>query len=392
MSRPFSRSLATLELEGRRFRSLIVIAATLLLTAWGMWFFGSRVAVYAVSDEARLEVDRATSPVVTPVAGRVVSTALTMGRTVSAGDMLVELDIRAQSLEVGEERARISGLGPQITRLTAEIAGQQEGRRDDLDASRAAKAEAQARHDEAEAVADLALDNEQRLAKLAAQGLIGQADLIRAQSERKQKQAAAEMFRLASQRIDAEQQRKDTERRIEIERLQREVAHLRGQVTTGTAAVERLQHEGSLRRITAPVSGTLAEVSTIRVGGVLRPGDTVATVIPSGALRIVAGFLPAEAFGRVHPGQPARLRLEGFPFTQYGSIHATVSNVASELRDGRVRVELDLSGAPTSVPLQHGLPGTIEVEVEKISPASLVLRAAGRRANPKPPAAPLQQP
>jgi membrane fusion protein (multidrug efflux system) len=31
------------------------------------------------------------------------------------------------------------------------------------------------------------------------------------------------------------------------------------------------------------------------------------------------------------------------------------------------------------VPMQHGLPGTIEVEVERISPAALVLRAVGRR-------------
>jgi membrane fusion protein (multidrug efflux system) len=115
------------------------------------------------------------------------------------------------------------------------------------------------------------------------------------------------------------------------------------------------------------------------VGRVLQPGDTIATVVPSGALHIVATFLPGEAFGRIHPGQPARLRLEGFPFTQFGSVHATVSNVASEVRDGRVRVELALSERATSVPMQHGMPGTVEVEVERISPAALVLRAAGRR-------------
>ena len=50
---------------------------------------------------------------------------------VNAGDTLVQLDTRAQRLEVGEERARLTGLAPQLARLNAEIAEQQEGRRDE---------------------------------------------------------------------------------------------------------------------------------------------------------------------------------------------------------------------------------------------------------------------
>jgi multidrug resistance efflux pump len=375
----FSRTLGRLDLERATGRSTVIAVAALLLTVWSVWFFGSRVAVYAVSEGARLEVDRAPHSVETPVGGRVVSTTLTMGRVVTAGEVLVELDVRAQSFGVSEERARLSGLGPQIARVEAEIAEQQRGRHDEMAASAAAIAEMQASQDEAKAAADLAADSEARVAKLAAQGLVGQAELVRARAETKQKHAAAEALRLAAKRIEAEQQHKDTGHRIQIERLEREAAGLRAQIGTGAAAVERLQHEGALRRITAPVGGTLAEVAPLQVGRVLQQGDTVATVVPTGTLHIIATFLPAEAFGRIRPGQPARLRLEGFPFTQYGSVHATVSNVASELRDGRVRVELAPSPRATSVPMQHGLPGTVEVEVEQISPAALVLRAAGRR-------------
>jgi membrane fusion protein (multidrug efflux system) len=218
--------------------------------------------------------------------------------------------------------------------------------------------------------------------------LIEQAELTRARSETTQKRAAAETFRLGSQRLEAEQRRRDTEYRIEIERLERQAAALRAQAGTSTATVERLQHQGELRRILAPVAGTLAEVATLRVGRVLQSGDTVATIVPSGTLRIVASFVPAEALGRVRPGQAARLRLDGFPFTQYGSVRALVSNVGSEVRDGRVRVELALTASDTAVPLPHGLPGMVEVEVEEISPAALVLRAAGRRVSkPLPPSA-----
>ena len=253
-----------------------------------------------------------------------VSTILTMGRVVRAGEVLVELDVQAQSFDVDEARARLSGLGPQIARIEAEIDEQERGRVDEQAASAAAVAQAQAGHDEARAAVDLAADSEDRMTRLAAQGLIGRADLVRAQSDTKQKRAAADALRLVSKRLEAEQQHKDTGHRIEIERLKREAAGLRAQVGTGAATVQRLQHEGELRRIIAPVSGTLAEVATLRAGRVLQQGDTVATIVPSGGLHIVAAFLPADAFGRIRVGQPARLRLQGFPFTQYGSVHAVV--------------------------------------------------------------------
>jgi len=54
--------------------------------------------------------------------------------------------------------------------------------------------------------------------------------------------------------------------------------------------------------------------------------------------------------------------------------------VAHEARDGQIRVELSMLSDPLSViPLQHGLPGTIEVEVEQVAPVTLVLRAVGKR-------------
>lgn len=388
MASSFPRTLSRLDSDGRGPRTLAILAAGLLLALWTAWFFGARVVLYAVSDKARLEVEASPYPVEAPVQGRVVSTALTMGRVVSAGDVLVELDVRAQDLSVGEEQARTEGVGRQIGRLQAEIAEQRNSRRAEQAAAEVAHQEAQARHEEAVAASEFAANAEQRTRTLADEGLLGQAELIRAQSEAKQKRAAAEALRLTTERLVAEQRHRETTHRIAIERLQGEIAVLQAQLQTGSLTVERLQHEGALRQIVAPVSGTLAEVATLAVGRFLQQGQAVATIVPAAGLRIVAGFSPAEAFGRVHEGQPARLRLDGFPPAQYGSIQAVVASVARELRDGLVRVELALAPATnTSVPIQHGTPGTVEVEVDRISPAALVLRAVGRRMSPRPPSA-----
>ncbi|HYQ46690.1 MAG TPA: HlyD family secretion protein, partial [Polyangiaceae bacterium] len=86
------------------------------------------------------------------------------------------------------------------------------------------------------------------------------------------------------------------------------------------------------------------------------------------------------ALGRLRPGLLGRMRLYGFPWTQFGSVPVRVAHVAEEVREGSVRVELSiLNGSGQNIPLQHGLPGSVEVELERASPAELVWRAAGKK-------------
>jgi hypothetical protein len=68
----------------------------------------------------------------------------------------------------------------------------------------------------------------------------------------------------------------------------------------------------------------------------------------------------------------AHKQVRGFPWTQYGIVSA------NEVQNGRARVELAVrSDAVPPIPLQHGLPETVEVEVDCVSPAALILCTAG---------------
>jgi membrane fusion protein (multidrug efflux system) len=94
---------------------------------------------------------------------------------------------------------------------------------------------------------------------------------------------------------------------------------------------------------------------------------------------IVANFPPSAVLGRIHPGQQARMRLDGFPWTAYGSLDAEVSLVASEIRDQTVRVELRPRPASNRrILLQHGLPGVVEISLEQTAPVLLLLRSIGQ--------------
>lgn len=59
-------------------------------------------------------------------------------------------------------------------------------------------------------------------------------------------------------------------------------------------------------------------------------------------------------------------------------LEATVVAVASETRDGLVRVELSVDALPPGIPLEHGLPGTVDIGVGQATPSRLVLRALGQ--------------
>jgi membrane fusion protein (multidrug efflux system) len=64
-----------------------------------------------------------------------------------------------------------------------------------------------------------------------------------------------------------------------------------------------------------------------------------------------------------------------------------VESVGTEAQAGHVRVELATHlQASSPILLQHGLLGSVVVEVERVSPATLLLRAAGQLVRPSAPA------
>jgi multidrug resistance efflux pump len=376
----FSRSMRSLAADGFGRSLAGLLSATLLLGGWGAWFLLSRVAVYEVTQNARLEVDRAAHPLATPVAGRVAVTRLVVGQEVQAGEVLVELDAEAQRLQQEEARVRLAALSAQLAARRQEVMAEEAARPGEQQAARVGLDEARARHQEAQVAARSAEEEAEFYDRLHVRGLAAQLDLVRTKAEVHKRRAAADTLRLAVSRLEAEQQTRERDRLARLERLKREVTQLEGDIATATAALERLGHEVEQRRIRAPVAGRLGEAATLHSGMVLHAGDTLGAILPPSALKVVAYFLPPAALGRLHPGQPARLRLAGFPWTQYGSLTATVTSVAHEVRDGQIRVELHLTpDAASPVPLQHGLPGTVEVEVERLTPAALVLRVVGQR-------------
>ncbi len=380
-SASFFRSARALSSDAA-YPSLAGILTGLLgLSAWMAWAVYARVGRYEVTDSARLEIDRAASPVQARIAGRAGRVHLSLGQQVHAGDVLVELESDSERLALAEETTRFRALGPQLDALQAQTGVQDQGRKEERTVLSVASEEARAKYRDVQAQWRQAEANLERASRLKKEGLIALAEFERFDAEAQSKKAAAENLQLAVTRLEPELRVRETDRDARSQVILSDLSKLQAQLATSAATMKRLEYEIERRRIRAPVAGRLAECAVLQPGAYVAEGEKLGLILPGGQLRVVADFLPAAALGRVHPGQAATLRLLGFPWAQYGTIPATVSQVADEIRDGHVRVELAVDPRlRTPIPLQHGLPGSVEIEVERISPAALAMRTAGQLA------------
>lgn len=380
MSAAFSRTMRSLSVDGARRPLGVMALGAVLFAGWCAWFTLARVAIWETTPSARLEVTRAVHHVDAPAAGRVVAMRLVLGSSVAAGDLLAELDVETERLQLREQRARLDAVAPQLDALRRELAAEERGVLSHREASESALREARARQREAEALAAAAAEESERTQRLAAQRFVAEMDALRARADAQSRRAGAEALALAVTRLEREQRMEQSARGARIARLQSEIARLDGERGTALAAIASNEYQIQRRSVRAPVPGRVGRLSELRVGSVVQQGERLADLIPEGDLRVVARFPTPVALGRIRVGQPGRVRLDGFPWAVFGTLQATVTRVASEPQEGMVRVELDVCRDPrTPIPLQHGLQGAVEVQVDRLSPAAIVLRAAGRR-------------
>ncbi|WP_164018957.1 HlyD family secretion protein [Pyxidicoccus trucidator] len=380
MSANFSHSLRALREDGFRRPGQVLLILALLACGWLAWFVFARVTVYEVSEDARLEVDRAVYPVEAQVDGRILVSRLDIGRNVQQGEVLLELDSSNQRLKLQEEQTRLDTLLPQLDTLRSELAAQRQALDSGQLASGSELNEARARQREARAALSYAVEEQARLEPLKKSQAIGELEFLKVQAEREKRRAALDAAEQQADRLKSERLNRQSQGLAQVARLERELASMEGLITTSKARIASLTHELEQFVLRAPASGQVGEVARLQPGSEVKRGDRLAVLIPPGQLRIVADFPTSHALGRIRPGQTARLRLQGFPWTEYGTVNARVSRLASEARDGKVRVECELlPDAGSTIPRQHGLPGTLEVAVDDLSPALLILREAGQK-------------
>jgi multidrug resistance efflux pump len=380
LSAPFHRSLLALDRDVRGRSFALVVGASLLLAAWLLWFALARVTIHTESRSARLVRDRSVYPVEAPLSGQVVSVEVALESEVRVGQLLLVLDSRTEELELEEARRRFTALGSQVDLLGSQIETGEHGLDDLREGGRAALAAAEASLRTLEIDVELAGEYAKRIEQLHASGGASTFDLSRARIELRKAESSVEQQRHELTRQEFDLRRLESDRSAALDALRRDLRAHEDERETEAAAIARLEHDVERHRVRAAAAGRIGELAPLAPGAFVEAGERLGAIVSEGELSVVAEFSPRDALGRLDRGQTARLRFDGFPWSRYGTQAARVERVGQEARDGVVQVELSLlDRGDCRVPLQHGLTCSAEVEIERITPAELVLRTAGRR-------------
>ncbi|MDO8835715.1 MAG: HlyD family efflux transporter periplasmic adaptor subunit, partial [Vicinamibacterales bacterium] len=99
----------------------------------------------------------------------------------------------------------------------------------------------------------------------------------------------------------------------------------------------------ALSSVTTPVAGMVAEMKVSNTGELLAPGALVATIVPDGVPLVVEASVPNRDVGFVTPGISARIKVDAYPFQQFGTLAARVRTVVPGLgTDNSFTITLDL--------------------------------------------------
>jgi len=207
------------------------------------------------------------------------------------------------------------------------------------------------------------------------------------------------MLGLASQEL---QMNKSLEKagdvsKADILRLQRTVADIQAQITNKrnkyfqealaemtkaqedlNTQLEQLQDRTQLlehTELNAPANGIVKNIKVTTIGGVVRAGDVVVEILPTGNL-IVEAKIPTTDVAFVKLNQSASVKLDAYDYSIYGTLNGHVDYISpdtliDETRQGaipyyRVQIVLDEAqfkgGKARAIDVKPGMTATIDIK------------------------------
>jgi hemolysin D len=85
-----------------------------------------------------------------------------------------------------------------------------------------------------------------------------------------------------------------------------------------------------LQTLTAPVDGTVQELSVHTEGGVVTPAEILMSIVPADSHMEIEAMVSNKDIGFVQANQKAAIKVDTFSFTRYGLLHGRVLSVSQD--------------------------------------------------------------
>ena len=143
-------------------------------------------------------------------------------------------------------------------------------------------------------------------------------------------------------------------------------------VSSATQDVQKASVHSELLKLTAPVDGTVQQLTVHTLGAAVPAAQPLMQIVPKQASVEMEAFMENKDVGFVQEGQEAQVKIDAFEYTKYGTILATVSHVSRDaIQDEKkgliYSVKVTLT-QPTlwvegkAINLSAGMSGSVEIK------------------------------
>lgn len=116
--------------------------------------------------------------------------------------------------------------------------------------------------------------------------------------------------------------------------------------------------------VVSPVNGIIQSIPNSSSGSVIQPGGTVAVIVPTTATALLEAKLSPRDIGFVRVGQKAKIKIDAYDYSRYGSIDGTVKKISpttdADEKGGvyyKVQIDIEKPYFGNNPEVLHLLPG-----------------------------------
>ena len=181
----------------------------------------------------------------------------------------------------------------------------------------------------------------------------------------------------SKQRLKEGEIRFRREAREELGKTEQEIARL-------NEILIRVTEQGSRAEIKSPIDGVVKNLRYNTIGGVIKPGEPILEIVPTGENLVIQSRLNPTDRGYVTEGQRALVKISTYDFARYGGLEGIVIQLAPDTtidENGqpyfRVIVQTDknyLGEEEGSLPIVPGMQATVDIHTGKKTVMDYLIR------------------
>lgn len=267
----------------------------------------------------------------------------------------------------------------------AEMAAQLSIAREQLNQRRQELNEAQARNQQANSALQLVERELQVTRPLINSGAVSEVELLRLERELARlrgdrNQSAAQISRVRAGIDEAQRKIEEVELNVRNQ-LRNELSDTLARLGTLSEGARALQDKVKHAELRSPVRGTVQRLLLNTVGGVVQPGNKIVEIVPLDDALILEARIKPQDIAFLRPGQTAMVKFTAYDFSIYGGLEAEVEHISADtVTDERgntfyvVRVRTRETVLGEGLPIIPGMVAQVDVLTGKKTILSYLLK------------------